>query len=73
MYAGGEKLEDGRIKGWREFEAQELLDRSIFSLRQDVKLLGEHIYQMCNTFLADIVKKRNLDLDQIDYFLPHIS
>jgi 3-oxoacyl-[acyl-carrier-protein] synthase-3 len=73
MYAGGDKMEDGRIKGWREFDMDELLDRSIFSLRQDVKLLGENIYQMCNSFLADIVKRRNIDLNEIDYFLPHIS
>jgi 3-oxoacyl-[acyl-carrier-protein] synthase III len=73
MYSGCEKLENGRIKGWREFEAEEILNRSLFSLRQDVKLLGENIYQMSNNFLADIVKRRNLDLDEIDYFLPHIS
>lgn len=73
MYAGGDKTEDGKIKGWREFEAEEILDKSLFSMRQDVKLLGENIYQMSNQFLADIVKKRNFDLNEIDYFLPHIS
>jgi 3-oxoacyl-[acyl-carrier-protein] synthase III len=73
MYAGGDKQADGSIKGWAEFEADELLNRSIFSMRQDVRLLGEHIYQMSNSFLADIVKRRNINLDEIDYFLPHIS
>lgn len=73
MYAGGDKTEDGRIKGWREFEPEEIPNRSLFSLRQDVKLLGENIYQMSNRFLADIVKRRNLNLEEIDYFLPHIS
>jgi 3-oxoacyl-[acyl-carrier-protein] synthase III len=73
MFAGGDKLPDGTIKGWRDFEATDILDKSLFSLRQDVKLLGENIYQLSNTFLADIVKRRNLNLDEIDYFLPHIS
>jgi 3-oxoacyl-[acyl-carrier-protein] synthase-3 len=73
MYAGGEKLEDGTMKGWREFTEEELLDRSVFSLRQDVKLLGDNIVQKSDIFLADIVKRRNLDLDEVDYFLPHIS
>jgi 3-oxoacyl-[acyl-carrier-protein] synthase-3 len=73
MYAGGEKLDDGTMKGWREFTEDELLDRSVFSLRQDVKLLGENIVQQSNIFLADIVKRKNLDLAEIDYFLPHIS
>lgn len=73
MYSGGDKLPDGQIKGWKEFDTQDILNKSLFSLRQDVKLLGENIYQTCNMFLADIVKRRNLDLNQIDYFLPHIS
>ncbi len=73
MYSGGDKQADGTVKGWREFEAEDILNKSMFSLRQDVKLLGENIYQMSNTFLADIVKRRNLDLAEIDYFLPHIS
>ena len=73
MYAGGDKQDDGRIKGWREFETEEILNRSLFSLQQDVKLLGENIYQLSNSFLADIVKRRNINLDEIDYFLPHIS
>jgi len=73
MYAGGDKLPDSTVKGWRDFEPEEILNKSLFSLRQDVKLLGENIYQMSNTFLADIVRRRNLKLDEIDYFLPHIS
>jgi len=73
MYAGGEKLENGGFKGWREFEAIELLERSAFALRQDVKLLGEYIVQMSDLFLADIVKRRNINMEEIDYLLPHIS
>jgi 3-oxoacyl-[acyl-carrier-protein] synthase-3 len=73
MYSGGEKQADGSIKGWREFDSEDILNRTLFTLRQDVKLLGENIYHMSNEFLADIVKRRNLNLDEIDYFLPHIS
>lgn len=73
MYSGGEKLEDGGFKGWREFEAEELLNRSVFSLRQDVKLLGENIVKMSTRFLVDIIKRKNISLDEIDYLLPHIS
>jgi len=73
MYAGGDKQADGTLKGWREFDAEDILNKTLLSLRQDVKLLGDYIYQMSNTFLADIVKRRNLDLEEIDYFLPHIS
>lgn len=73
MVAGGEKLENGAIKGWREFEAQELLERSVFSIKQDVRLLDKTIIQQSNRFLKDIVIKRKLDLETISFFLPHIS
>lgn len=73
MYAGGVKQADGSIRSWKVFDPEDILQKSLFSLRQDVKLLGENIYQMSNRFLADIVKKRNLNLDEIDFFLPHIS
>lgn len=73
MYAGGEKQDDSRIKGWREFGAEELINGSMFALRQDVKLLGENIVQMASIFLVDLVKKRNLNLDEIDYYMPHFS
>ncbi len=73
MVAGGEKLENGAIKGWREFEAHELLERSVFSVKQDVRLLDKTIIHQSNRFLKDIVSRRKLDLDTISFFLPHIS
>ena len=73
MYSGGDKQPDGSIKSWHEFASEDILNKSLFALRQDVKLLADNIYQLSNIFLADIVKKRKLNLDEIDYFLPHIS
>jgi len=73
MYAGGEKLGNGEIKGWREFEANELLERSILSVRQDIKMLDTYGVRQNNLFLKGIVKKRDLDLDKISFFLPHLS
>jgi len=73
MYAGGEKTEDGNLTGWKEYDATELMNRSVFSLRQDVKLLGDNIVQKGGEYLAEIVKSRNIDLDEVDYFLPHLS
>jgi 3-oxoacyl-[acyl-carrier-protein] synthase III len=73
MYAGSEKDCDGKLLGWTEFEAEDWLHKSIFSLKQDTRLLGENIVKMGGLFLKDIRAKRNFDLDTIDYFLPHIS
>jgi len=61
------------MKGWKEFEPEELFNRSAFSLRQDVKLLDENIVKKGTDFYVDVIKRKNVNLDEIDYFLPHLS
>ena len=73
MYAGSEKLEDGTLKGWIEFPPTDLVEKSLFSLKQDVKLLGENITTFGIEYLQEVVAKRSLDIKSIDYFLPHLS
>lgn len=73
MYIGAERNEKGELKGWAELKPKEWLEKSIFTLAQDVKILGENIVPYGTSFLIDIIKKRNFDIEQIDYFLPHLS
>lgn len=73
MYAGSEKLSNGQLKGWYEFSPGEWLDKSIFSLKQDVKILRDNIVPVGFRFLKGIMQKRDFDLSTIDYFLPHLS
>jgi 3-oxoacyl-[acyl-carrier-protein] synthase III len=73
MYAGCDKNEDGSTKGWKEYGPDEWLSKSIFALKQDVKLLGKNIVPTGTRYLEKILKKRNFDVSTIDYFLPHLS
>ncbi|MEE4257248.1 MAG: beta-ketoacyl-ACP synthase III [Bacteroidales bacterium] len=73
MYAGGEKTKDGGFKGWRDYPSEDILNRTLFSLRQDVDLLGENIVPVGNSFFLDIAERRDLDVKDIDWFLPHLS
>ncbi|HET6244613.1 MAG: beta-ketoacyl-ACP synthase III [Bacteroidetes bacterium] len=73
MYAGGEKTEDGEIKGWATFEQKEWLPKSLFSLRQDTRLLETHIAQLGTRKYIELFKKHNVDPQSIDWLLPHIS
>ncbi|MBN1157787.1 MAG: beta-ketoacyl-ACP synthase III [Bacteroidales bacterium] len=73
MYAGADKDENGQILGWCRFDTEDWLNRSVFSLKQDTRLLGEHIVQLGTEFLRDIIRRRNFDINGIDYFLPHLS
>ncbi|MGL4583856.1 MAG: beta-ketoacyl-ACP synthase III [Flavobacterium sp.] len=73
MYAGGDKLEDGSIKPWSDYEASEWLTESVFSLKQDVKVLNENILQRGVDSMKKAMEKHNITPNDIDYFLPHVS
>jgi 3-oxoacyl-[acyl-carrier-protein] synthase-3 len=73
MYAGGEKTPEGDLKGWATFEQDEWTGKSLFSLRQDVKLLDVYIAQLGTKKYVELFKKHNVDPKSIDWFLPHIS
>lgn len=74
MYSGAEKNADGSLTGWQEFSPTELATRSVFAVKQDVKLLNEQIVKATLVEpLRDLVKKHGLDRQRIDWFLPHYS
>jgi 3-oxoacyl-[acyl-carrier-protein] synthase-3 len=74
MYCGAEKNADQSVTGWQVFSEQERAQRSVFSIKQDVKLLNENVVRATLTEpLRALVKKHKLDEQQIDWFLPHFS
>jgi len=74
MYAGCEKQEDGTIRGWRTYAPQEWLNKSIFSVKQDVKLLNENVMEYTVAQALMIMLEKNMfNPDDIDWFLPHYS
>lgn len=73
MYAGGEKDENGDVNSWTNYASSEWADKSIFSIKQDIKLLDEHIIKKGVKTLKTILDRNNFKAENIDYFLPHIS
>jgi 3-oxoacyl-[acyl-carrier-protein] synthase-3 len=74
MYSGAEKNDDTTLTGWQQFTSQELAARSVLAVKQDVKLLNEHVIRATLTNpLRELVKKHNLATQKIDWFLPHYS
>ena len=74
MYSGGEKLKDGSLRGYREYLPQEWLTKSIFSVKQDVKLLNDNILEYTvYKPLVEMLQKEMFDPKEIDWFLPHYS
>ncbi len=73
MYAGGDKQEDGSLKPWSEYPADVWGKKSLFAMKQDVKLLGENILQKGVASMKLAMEKHNITEADIDYYLPHIS
>lgn len=74
MYAGGEKQEDGTLKGWQEFSAEEWTQRSVFAVKQDVRLLNAAVIdQTFGKPVRHAMGKYGLRAEDIDYLLPHMS
>lgn len=73
MYAGGDKLEDGSIKPWSDYHPDQWLKESLFSIKQDVKLLDKNICEKAADSLVLAATKNKLNMDEIDYLLPHVS
>lgn len=73
MYAGSDKNEDGGLTPWSDYTSEEWASKSIFAVKQDVKLLGENILVKGVDSFKKAIAKHNLNVDDIDYFLPHIS
>ena len=74
MYSGAEKNTDSTLTGWQSFTTEEWANKSIFVVKQDVRLLNEHVIRatLVEPLLA-LVAKHNLAAQHIDWFLPHIS
>jgi 3-oxoacyl-[acyl-carrier-protein] synthase III len=73
MYMASEKMEDGTLKGYMDFSPEEIISKSILSIKQDVKLLSKYTIAFGFEKLKEICKKRNFNVNEISYFLPHLS
>ncbi|TSJ39383.1 StlD/DarB family beta-ketosynthase [Mucilaginibacter corticis] len=73
MYMGGEKQADGTLKGFMDYTPEEIMTKSIFSVKQDINLLSDNIVPLGGKKIKEIFEKKGLTAGDIDHFLPHIS
>mgnify|MGYP006290166853 CR=1 FL=1 len=74
MYAGANKLADGSLNGWREYDKPAAAAAGVFNIKQDVKLLNAEIIDTSTRrTIPRIVARRGLLADQVEWFLPHYS
>jgi 3-oxoacyl-[acyl-carrier-protein] synthase-3 len=73
MYAGADKDCEGRMMGWKAFSPEEWLEKSVFSIKQDIGILDRNVVKLGTQKLSESFHKRGLKTGDIDYLLPHIS
>ncbi|MES1214376.1 MAG: beta-ketoacyl-ACP synthase III [Bacteroidota bacterium] len=73
MYMAADKLEDGTLKSYTEYTPEEIINQSIFSIKQDVKLLSENIVPLGGLKLKELFETKNMTPDDITYYMPHMS
>ena len=73
MYMGCEKLEDGSLRSYMDISSSEITENSVLSVKQDVKQLAENIVPLGFVKLKELLDVKGIDIQQVDYFLPHLS
>ena len=73
MFAGAEKREDGELKGWKEFDNEDYINRSLFTLKQDIKLLGKELLPHWVDHIENSLSKHGISLEEINHVLRHAS
>ena len=73
MYMASEKQTDGSLKSYLEFKPEELIEKSILSIKQDISLLSDNIVPLGGKRIKEIFDREGLKAEDVDYFLPHMS
>jgi 3-oxoacyl-[acyl-carrier-protein] synthase-3 len=73
MYMACDKEPDGTIKSYMDYSAEEVAEKSVLAMKQDVRLLDKYIVDLGYETLKNICDKRGFSVNEIDYFLPHLS
>ncbi len=73
MYMASDKRKDGTLKSYLDYAPEEIIQQSILSIKQDVKILSENIVELGGIGMMAVLKKHGLLSSEIDYFLPHMS
>ena len=73
MYMWGDYDEEGVFRSWKEFDGKEILEKSVWCIKQDIKLLNEVVVVRFVDAIEMALNKYHVNGDSIDYVIPHIS
>nr|WP_321486204.1 beta-ketoacyl-ACP synthase III [uncultured Draconibacterium sp.] len=73
MFMGAELRKDGELKSWKEFDSQELINRSVLTVKQNIRLLKPNIIRYWVDHLEYCLEKYDLNPADVDHVIPHVS
>jgi len=73
MYLGADKNSTGDLKTFGDMTQEEWDATSVFSYKQDVKLLGENIVPYGIGWMVKTLKEKGYKAEDFDWYLPHLS
>lgn len=73
MFMGAELRNDGELISWKEFESQELINRSVLTVKQDIRLLKPNIIRYWVDHIEYCLDKYHVNPAEINYVIPHVS
>lgn len=73
MYMGINKQDNDEFVSWKDMPPTEWQKNSVFTTKQDTRLLGKNIVTQGVRFLNEIIEKRKLNINDYAHFLPHLS
>lgn len=73
MFMASELEPNGRLKSWKEFSPEEIKDRGVLVGKQDIRQLKKYAIKYWVDHIETILTKHNLNPEEVDYVLPHLS
>lgn len=73
MYMWAEKLPNGDLMGWKNFTGKEMSEKSVWSLKQDVRQLNENSMKYFVDAVESALKETDQNCNEITYAIPHLS
>lgn len=73
MFMAAELETNGRLKSWKEFSPEEIKDRGVLVGKQDIRQLKKYAIKYWVDHIETTLAKHNLNPEEVDYVLPHLS
>ena len=73
MFMASELEPNGRLKSWKEFSPEEIKERGVLVGKQDIRQLKKHAIKYWVDHIETVLAKHNLNPEEVDYVLPHLS